>query len=156
MLRPSVSRAILGGFVATIAITALMYGGPMMGMPKMDIAEMLGTIVGGWWMGMAVHFINGTLIFPLIYVFALYNILPGAPWLKGTTWGLTLWFLAQAVVTPAMGMGFFSSGAPAPLMAILGSFIGHFVYGALLGAITGSALSRAAIEEQPESFRRVA
>jgi len=43
--------------------------------------------------------------------------------LKGVRWGLILWFLAQAVVRPMMGMGFFSAGAPAPVAAVLGSFL---------------------------------
>ncbi len=62
-----------------------------------------------WALGMMAHAVNGVLIFPLIYVLVLYRFLPGAPWLKGATWGITLWLLAQAIVTPMMGGGFFSS-----------------------------------------------
>ena len=137
MKRPLIWKAVLGGFVATSVMTMLMYGGPAMGMPKMDIAAMLGSMLGGWWMGMIMHFINGTVIFPLIYAYVLFGVLPGQPWLKGVQWGLILWFLAQTVVMPMMGMGFFSSGAPAPVAAVLGSLMGHFIYGALLGGIGG-------------------
>ena len=41
-------------------------GAPMMCLPKMDIAAMLGRTLDGWSMGMAMHLINGTIIFPLI------------------------------------------------------------------------------------------
>lgn len=136
MQRPTIRRAILGGFVATVAMTIVMYAGPAMGMPKMDIAAMLGSLLGGnWWLGMTLHFLNGSIFFPLLYAYVLFSVLPGAAWLKGVQWGLILWFLAQGMVMPMMGMGFFSAGAPAPFPAVAGSFIGHSIYGAILGAI---------------------
>jgi hypothetical protein len=137
-LRPKVGRAIFGGFLATIAITIMMYFvAPMVtGMP-MDVTRMPGDSLRiGPTLGMAVHFINGTIIFPLILTYILWNILPGGPTAKGTIWGLILWFLSQAIVFPMMGAGFFSlkSGG---MMAVAGSLIGHIVYGAILGAVTG-------------------
>ncbi len=45
MERPTAARAILAGFVATMGMSVLMYAAPMMGMPKMDIAVMLGSMV---------------------------------------------------------------------------------------------------------------
>ena len=119
----------------------------LMGMP-MDIAAMLGDFLGvGRTMGMVVHFVNGTIIFPLILVYILWNALPGGPTTKGTIWGVVLWVLAQAVVMPMMGGGFFSANAGG-MMAVVGSLIGHLVYGVLLGAITGqpqqARLARAA------------
>ena len=42
-------RAALGGFVGTLVITAMMYVvAPMMGL-RMDIAAMLGSMLGGSW-----------------------------------------------------------------------------------------------------------
>jgi hypothetical protein len=152
MARPSAGRVIVAGFIATLAMTVLMYGGPRMGMPKMDIGAMLGSMAAQgmpepgsatWWGGMGMHFVNGTVIFPLIYAYALYALLPGAPWLKGATWGVILWAIAQAVVMPAMGMGFFSSDTPQPVLAVAGSLIGHLVYGGILGAIGGRAAADA-------------
>jgi hypothetical protein len=135
--------------VATLAITFMMYVvSPMMMGKPMDVAAMLGDFLHvGRTMGMVVHFINGTIIFPLILAFILWNALPGGPTAKGTVWGLILWFLSQAIVTPMMGGGFFSANAGG-MMAVGGSLIGHIVYGALLGVITGppreEALARAA------------
>jgi len=44
--RPTLSRAILGGFVGTLAMTVMMYFvAPMIGL-RMDIAAMLGSLVG--------------------------------------------------------------------------------------------------------------
>ena len=128
---PSISRSILGGFVGTVAITMMMYlVAPMMLGQPMDIGKMLGSMLGdNWWAGMVMHFANGTMVFPLIYVFLLYGVLPGSPAVKGITWGVVLWLLAQVVLMPMMGAGFFSGS----VMAAMGSLIGHVAYGWLLG-----------------------
>jgi uncharacterized membrane protein YagU involved in acid resistance len=112
---------------------------PMMTGRKMDIAAMLGQMVGGWAMGMAMHFINGTIIFPLIYALVLYRFLPGPPVVKGILWGAILWLVAQLMVMPMMGAGVFSSNAGG-MMAAVSSLVGHTVYGALLGIIAGSSI----------------
>ena len=134
---PSISRSILGGFVGTVAITMMMYlVAPMMLGHPMDIAKMLGSMLGdNWWAGMVMHFALGALAFPLIYAFLLYGVLPGSPAVKGITWGVVLWLLAQVVVMPMMGAGFFSGS----VMAAMGSLIGHIAYGWLLGWIAGSS-----------------
>lgn len=141
---PTFARAILGGAVATAAMTAMMYFvAPMMGL-NMDIAAMLGSMLGGSWAaGMMMHVLNGTVIFPAIYVYALYARLPGAAAIKGTIWGVALWLVAQLVVMPMMGAGVFSS-AMGGMMAVMGSLVGHVLYGSLLGVIAGAPEPRIA------------
>ena len=135
-------RAALGGFVGTLVMTAMMYMvAPMMGL-RMDIAAMLGSMLGGSWAaGMVLHFINGTLILPAIYAYALAGWLPGSPAIKGTIWGIALWLIAQVVVMPMMGAGLFSS-AMGGMMAAMGSLVGHLLYGSLLAAIAGAPAAR--------------
>jgi len=137
-------KTILGGFVGTAVMTLMMYFvAPMMLGKPMDIAAMLGGMLGGSWaMGLLMHFANGSIVFPLIYAYGLYRLLPGEPWLRGTIWGLILWLLAQVVVMPMMGAGVFSAHAGG-LMAVMASLIGHVVYGALLGGIAGRGEERA-------------
>jgi len=141
---PHYSRALLGGFAGTVAMTTMMYSvAPMMGV-QMDIAAMLGSMLGGSWAaGLMMHFVNGTVIFPLVFVFALYRLLPGSPAIKGTLWGLALWLMAQAIVMPMMGAGLFSSQMGGA-MAAMGSLVGHVIYGSLLGVIAGSPAPRLA------------
>jgi hypothetical protein len=111
---------------------------PMMGMPKMDIAGMLGGMIKmPWTVGMLIHFMNGTIIFPLIYVFVLYNVLPGPGFVKGIIWGTLLFVIAQTMVMPMAGAGFFSSNSPQAVMMVMGSLIGHLIYGAIMGGIYG-------------------
>lgn len=141
-----IARTMLGGLAGTVAITMMMYFvAPMMLGQPMDIAKMLGSMMGdNWWMGMGMHLMNGIVIFPLIYAFLLYRILPGAPVVKGITWGVGLWLLAQVVVMPMMGVGFFSGG----MMPAMGSLMGHLAYGALLGVIGGSYSCKACSVQQ--------
>ncbi|MEO7889724.1 MAG: DUF6789 family protein [Vicinamibacterales bacterium] len=137
-MHPNLSRAMIGGFVGTVAMSAMMYVvAPMMGL-HMDIAAMLGSMLGGSWAaGLMMHFVNGTIIFPAIFVFALYGVLPGSPVAKGTLWGVALWLTAQIVVMPMMGAGLFSANMGG-MMAVVGSLVGHLLYGSLLGAIAGA------------------
>ena len=130
---PTFARAALGGFVGTLVMTGMMYVvAPMMGL-HMDIAAMLGSMLGGsWTAGMMMHFVNGSVIFPAVYVYALYAHLPGSPAVRGTIWGVALWLVAQTAVMPMMGPGLFSSAAGG-LMAAMASLIGHILYGSLLG-----------------------
>ena len=99
-----------------------------------------------WWM--VIHFVNGTVIFPLIYAYLLYAVLPGSPWLKGVLWGLILWLIMQVMGMPMMGMGFFSANMPQTVMSVMGSLMGHIIYGAILGAIAGSQAVRAPQQER--------
>ncbi len=143
-MKPNIGKAILGGFVGTVAITLMMYKvAPMMTGQPMDIAAMLGKMLGGWTMGMMMHFVNGTIIFPLIYAYLIFRFLPGSPPVKGIGWGVILWLVAGLVAMPMMGAGLFPGG----MMAAMGSLIGHVVYGALLGWIAGPALPQRAARE---------
>lgn len=139
-MRPNLGKTILGGFAGTVAMTVMMYFvAPMMLGRPMDVAASLGGMLGGSWaMGMLMHLLNGSIIFPLIFAYFLYRVLPGEPWLKGTIWGLVLWFLSQALVTPMMGGGMFSARAGG-LMAVMASLIAHIIYGALLGVLARAA-----------------
>lgn len=140
-MHPNIGRSIAGGLVGTIVMTMMMYVvAPMMGL-HMDIAAMLGSMPGNSWMaGMMMHVANGVILFPLVYAYVLYAYLPGGPVVKGTIWGVALWLVAQAVVMPMMGAGFFSM-AMGGMMAAMGSLIGHLLYGSILGAIAGGAES---------------
>lgn len=139
MTCPGLPCQTRGGQGGTLAITAMMYWlTPLLiGMP-MDIAGMLGGFLGvSQLTGMALHFANGMVIFPLIFTYVLYGVLPGGPAIKGTIWGVILWIIAQTVVMPMMGAGFFSADAGG-MIAALASLLGHIVYGGLLGAIAGA------------------
>lgn len=151
-------RAIGAGFIATLAMTMLIYMAPLMGMPNMDIAAMLGTpMTGGqvpavmsgvWWLGMVIHFMMGTILFPLVYAFVAYGLLPGKPWARGLVWGVLLWAVMQVMPLPMMGKGFFASNTPQPLLFVMGTLTGHLVYGGLLGLVAGQQVQKGWVPQQ--------
>ena len=140
-----IRRALLAGVVATAAMTLMAYFvAPLMLGHPMDIAEMLAGLLGGsWMMGLSMHLTNGIVVFPIVYVFGLYNFLLGPPWLRGILWGVALWLMLEVVILPMTGAGVFSSneGGGKPLMAAL---IAHLIYGALLGSLAGHIAEPAA------------
>lgn len=137
-MKRNIARTILGGFVGTLAMTMMMYLiAPMMGV-KMDIAGSLAGMLGASWaIGLAMHFLNGSVIFPLLYGLVFFGHLRGGSAVRGVTAGVVLWLMAQLLVMPMMGAGVFSSRMGGAL-AVAASLMGHVIYGGLLGAIGGS------------------
>lgn len=148
MQQPNVIRIIVAGVAATAVMTVLMMMGPVMGMPEMNIGKMLGGFMGiGDSLGWVAHFMIGTVL-GFIYVYVFLGKLPGAPWLKGAIYGLIPWLISQVMVNPMMGAGVFASNMPDPMMMVMGSFMGHVVYGAVLGAVYGPGLKEQAAPAQ--------
>ena len=140
-MKPNLMKSIAGGLAGTVMMTLMMrFVAPMMLGHPMDIAGMLGNMMGGSWaIGMAAHIMNGVVIFPLLYAFVVFRFLPGAPLLRGVLWGAVLWLVAETLVMPMAGAGFFSSEIGG-LKAVFAALMGHLVYGALLGSIAGAAV----------------
>ena len=127
------TRAIVGGLVGTLAMTAVgLWIAPLMGLPPMNPADMLGGAMGGnMVLGWSGHLMIG-LVLALIYAMVA-PWLPGPPPVRGALYGLAPWILAMVAVMPMMGMPVFG-GAAEPA---IGSLVGHLVYGAILGGIYG-------------------
>ena len=97
----SYGKAIAGGLAGTVVMTVVgVFLAPMMGMPKMNPADMLAGAMGGNAMlGWAGHLMIGTIL-ALIYA-AVAGSLPGAPWQRGALFALAPWLLAQIAVMPS-------------------------------------------------------
>lgn len=161
-MKPNLQVAIIGGLAATSLMTPVAY---LSALQPLDFASMLGSLVtsqptvpvsAAWLFGMLLHLANGSLIFPAIYAYVLYPVLPGPPWLKGAIFGVMLWALAQALVMPLAGMGFFSRLVPGTATALAWSFGSHLLYGLVLGAIAAPWLARFIEKEAREVQRRAA
>lgn len=138
----NVGRAILAGALGTAVMTMLMLAAPIMGMPEMPIGEMLGAFLKiGTALGWAMHGVIG-LVLAGIYAAVFAGRLPGPAPLRGAIYGFLVFLVAQVVVTPMMGGRVFSGGDVAMIM---GSLIGHLVYGATVGTVYGARLARRAI-----------
>ncbi len=126
-------RAVVAGLVGTVVMTAIgLWVAPLMGIPRMNPAEMLAGAMGGsallGWVG---HFMIGSIL-AVIYA-AVAPALPGAPPVRGALYGLAPWLVAMVMIMPMMGMPAFGGAAA----VAMGSLIGHLVYGAVVGAIYG-------------------
>lgn len=56
---------------------------------------------------------------------------------RGALWGVGLCMVAQVIVMPMMGGRLFSSAAGG-LMTVMGSLVGHVIYGSVLGSIASA------------------
>lgn len=149
-----IERTILGGIIATLIVTALMFAAPRMGLPNIDMAAALGTafvakgaaypatvLTGAWWLGLALFFVVGGILSPIVFAYAFGGLM-GSPWQRGMEWAVFLWIIGGVGVMTAMGLGFNDAHAEHPIMSVLASLAAHLIYGAMLGQIAGSALKR--------------
>src|SRR5258708_16842587 len=136
--RRNFGLAIVGGFVGPPAMTVGVYLIATLVHVKMNIVDTLATMLGGWKMGMLVHVLNGAIVFPLAYAVVFYRFLLGPSYVKGLTFGLTLWLASQLVVLPMIGAGVFRSYMVG-VRAAGALLFGHRIYCVLPGCWLGGA-----------------
>lgn len=132
-------KAVVAGLTGTFVMTVVVLMAPLMGIPPMPIGKMLAGFMGipevlGW----IAHFMIGTVL-ALIYAYYIVSRLKGNGLVRGAIYGLLPWFAAQIMVNPMMGAGIFAINTPSPVLMVMGSLIGHLVYGAVLGGILGTS-----------------
>ena len=147
------------GFVATVALTAIMVLAQLAGVTRMDIPMMLGTIFvedpdKARVVGFFIHLLNGQ-FFALFYAGA-FALLGEAEWWVGALFGAFHGLAALAVIVPLLP-GIhprMSSDRAGPVLdavleppgllslnygreTVLVAVVAHIVYGTLLGAFLG-------------------
>jgi hypothetical protein len=144
----NVLGAIVAALAGTAVFTMVMLLAPRMGMPKMDIVGLLGSMFGrenralGWVM----HVMMG-IVFGLIYAF-LWSIGIGAPtWLGGLVFGAAQWLvvgLIMGLMIPLMHAGIRSGKVMAPgywmtnaggVLAFVGGLMGHMIFGLVIALV---------------------
>jgi hypothetical protein len=154
--RPTIFLVLLGAAAATILLSALIYLGPLLGFPLVDVPLLWGGVFTNQptvalWLGFWIFFLPGAFIFPVIFRQVWPN-LPGPDTgmvgglIKGLLWGAAL-FVLSGVLFPVIGAlnqlpanvvarpGWFALDLGA--MATLGVLLGHLAYGASQGLIAG-------------------
>jgi uncharacterized membrane protein YagU involved in acid resistance len=134
-------RAAMAGLVGTVAMTALWLVEPRIGLARLAAGDILSSLLAvvtahaslGPTLGWTLHFGVGILL-GLLYAARFAGRLPGSPTARGLLFGCVIFIIAQVVFMPLVGAGVFSRG---DLAMLLGSFIGHLVYGGLVGWIYG-------------------
>ena len=135
------ARAVAAGAIATATMTALLLIEPAVGLPEIAIGQLLSSSLSmstafssiGPAVGWLIHFLVGV-AFALAYGGLVIGRLRGSPLVRGLMFGVLVFLLGQAVFLPMVGAGFFSRGDQSMLV---GSLLGHLVFGGVLGWIYG-------------------
>ncbi len=142
--------AIVAGLSGTIVITIIMALGPKMGMPKMDMPGMLGSMFGApgnRMMGLVMHLMMGS-IFAIIYAF-LWDAGYGSATLgSGALFGVVHFLIVGMAMgmMPLMHAGIKSGDVPDPgffmlknggLMGFMGGLVGHVIFGLVVALVYG-------------------
>ena len=131
----------MAGLVATAGMTALWLVELKLGLARLAVGDILSSLLAvitayasvGPAVGWTIHLVVGVTL-SLIYAAVFVRRLPGPPLTRGLLYGMLIFLLAQVVFMPLVGAGAFSRG-DAPML--VGSLIGHLVYGGLIGGIYG-------------------
>lgn len=144
--------AAAGGLVAGVGMGLIMHF-VMNAMPLIGALYGQPTVAAGW-LAHLFHSVVFALIFGLVIVrtpLREYGVL-GIIGL-GALYGIVLEFVAAGVVLPVWANAVGAAALPVPFLIPIG-FVTHLVYGVLLGAVFGIAMtrerSRSATHEQPE------
>lgn len=139
--------AIVAGVVGTAVISVMMALGPRMGMPKMAIWEMLGSMFnkdGNNGLGWVLHFVLGA-IFAIVYA-ALWNAGIGSASVgSGLVFGVVHFLIAGIMMgaMPMMHAGIKAGTVQSPgvlmlnsgVMGFMGGLIGHAIYGIVVALV---------------------
>ncbi len=141
--------AIVAGLVGTVVISLLMAMGPRMGMPKMAIWEMLGSMFskdGNNALGWSTHFMMGV-IFAILYAALWAAGIGSATWLNGAIFGAAHFVIAGLAMggMPMLHAGIKAGTVQAPgvlmpnsgVMGFMGGLIGHVLYGLVVALVYG-------------------
>ncbi len=144
----NILSAVIAGLVSTVVFTVILMMAPKMGMPKMDIVSLLGSmfsaktnLVLGWMM----HLMMGV-VFALIYAFLWSSGIGAATWTSGLVFGAVHWLIVGVIMAmiPMMHVGIKSGAVQAPgmwmtnnggAMAFMGGLVGHMIFGAVVALV---------------------
>jgi len=139
--------AIISGLTGTLAISMVMALAPRMGLPKMDIVDLLSTMFGkenrilGWMM----HLMMGV-IFAIVYSLVWSFGIGGPTYVSGLIFGAIHWLIVGVIMgmIPMLHQGIKSGDVEAPglwmtkqggAMAFFGGLLGHMVFGLVVALV---------------------
>lgn len=142
--------AIVAGLAGTVVISILMAMGPKMGLPKMAIWEMLGTMFGkdgNVGLGWVAHFMMGV-IFAIVYAALWATGIGSVSALSGLVFGVVHFLIAGVMMggMPMLHAGIKAGTVQSPgvlmlnsgVMGFMGGLVGHAVYGLVVALVYGA------------------
>lgn len=164
--KPGVLLSLLGGLVAMLLLSALIFLAPVLGFPFIDLPRIVGGLftespAAAFSLGFWLFFLVGVFVFaPLLSV--VWMVLPGrgvgirSALVKGLAWGLALW-VASGLLLPAFfalnRLGEAALGPNPGLFAIRTGWLGaagvlggHLAFGAALALVAVMGRGMAPLE----------
>ncbi len=143
----SIFGAIVAGIVGTLAISMVMAMAPKMGMPKMDIIGMMGSMFnpdGNRSLGWVMHLMMG-IVFTIVYAVG-WSALGAVSIGTGAIFGVIHWLIAgtmmgmmgvmhagiKAGTVQSPGILMFNNGG---MMGFMGGLIGHAIFGVVVALV---------------------
>jgi hypothetical protein len=100
-----IASALKAGIVGSVVMTVIMYGLPLVGLPRMDIMAALGSVfplnISPYIPGFLIHFGIGVAL-AIGYALFFFGWLPGPNWLKGAAFSLLPWLFAITLLGPSL------------------------------------------------------
>lgn len=130
-------KVILAGLIATAAMTTFMLIAPFIGLPKMNMGELLGALL---WdnkvLGWMAHIIMG-IVFAFIYCMVFNQWIPAINYtLRGMLYGIIIYIMSQIVFTTINLLGEYNYAMKESMaLAGFGYMLAGIIYGATLGTI---------------------
>lgn len=146
--------ALLAGFVASVA---MLMAFAVAFVAALILSRLPVPVLADWFHGLtsnrlidvaepnlyaatAMFFVGGV-IWALLFVLVCEPRLHGPAWERGVQFALVPWVFSLVVFMPLVGGGLFGTGLGAGPLPPIGNLILHVIYGAVLGAVWGSAES---------------
>ncbi len=134
ILELDLARVMLAGLLGGVAMALMTFLFNAIRVPVVDLGRLIATKVLGYHshgtrFGLLLHMANG-IILAFIYALIAPSV-PGAPLIKGLSYGILVWLFMMLVVLPLMGDGLF--GRKNATRMIPSALFVHLVYGLVLG-----------------------
>lgn len=134
--------AIIAGLVGTAVMTALMMTAPSMGLPKMDIIGLLGSMVSedegqARLIGTVMHFAMGS-IFAIVYALLWSSGIGAVSWLWGIIFGLVHGVIVAVVMPMMLNMHPRPPQLEGGAGMLMGMLAGHVLFGLVVALVYGA------------------
>ena len=136
------------GLIGITIMTLFTFGLRAVGFSAPDFPAQYGAILNGqvypasgsalWWLGLAWHFVNGTVIFSFLYEYLVDRgaLAETSRISQGVIYAAVLWLLTSLTVAPAAGEGTFFRYLTHPGVTAMTALAGWLIYGVVLDRMT--------------------
>ena len=128
------ARILIAAVVATIAMTGFMLLAPFIGLPKMNVGVLLGSLFNSETAGWIIHILIG-ILFAIPYAFFFNRWIPVENrFLRGTIYGIIVFVFSEIILTIANFTGHLSFIDKENMaLMVFGNALAGMIYGTVLG-----------------------